>query len=307
MKKRYIVFIVIFILIATFTVGYKSLRADSGWDTDYDFGGGSSWDSGSSWGSSDWGSSDWGHSSWDSDYSYHGSNRSNGYNSDGDASFVVFGIVIIIVFVIIVTIKGQSITQGNTSSTNSTFDYTSDDVLKRIKEYIKDFDEQKFLDDGYQKFLDVQNAWMNFDFDKLRESLTDELFNTYNSQLKVLKAKKQKNVMDGFRLNNHRLASFNASNNEYTIKTYMNVAFYDYVIDKNEQVVRGNKYRKVVMTYELTFVRTVVQKENTCPNCHAPLPKNASNVCEYCKSTISSGSYNWVISKKQAINQNWER
>ena len=61
------------------------------------------------------------------------------------------------------------------------------------------------------------------------------------------------------------------------------------------------------MTYELTFVRTVSEKDNVCPNCHAPLPKNASNVCEYCHSTIASSSYNWVISKKQVINQNWER
>ena len=289
MKKKSIIIFLLIVIISILSINLITIKADSGWDSSYD----SDWDSGSSW---DWDSG----SSWDWDS---GSSRSSSGSSFDPVAFIIFIVVIIIIFS---SLKSTNNKNNNINKYNQVIP-SSEGVVNLIKKQIPNFDEQQFLNDTYQVYLDVQKAWMNFDYDKLKGLLTDELYNTYHSQLKALNAKKQKNIMDGFHLNNHRIASFNNSNKELTIKTYLSVAFYDYVVDKNENVVRGNKYRKIVMTYELTFIRSVTQGENKCPNCRAPLSDSASNYCEYCRSTIVSSNHKWVLSKKQAINQNWER
>ena len=53
---------------------------------------------------------------------------------------------------------------------------------------------------------------MEFDYDTLRKYLSDELFNTYKSQLKVLSAKKQRNIMHDFEKHNIDITAFNKTN-----------------------------------------------------------------------------------------------
>ena len=162
-----------FLIICGITFTTFKLKADSGWDSDYDSG---SWDSGS----------DWGSSSWDSDWGSSGS-------SSGGGSFITFIIVAaIIIYVIIESNK----TNNNTAPTNTNIQPSLSEEKK--KKTLPEFNKQEFLDKAYSIFIEVQNAWSNFDYETLRKYLSDELFNTYKSQLRVLNAKKQKNLMHNF-------------------------------------------------------------------------------------------------------------
>ena len=57
------------------------------------------------------------------------------------------------------------------------------------------------------------------------------------------------------------------------------------------------------MEYELTFIKSISDKDNKCPNCNASLPNTNSNYCTYCGSKIVSDSHDWILSKKEAIKQ----
>lgn len=272
---------------ALFLLNLDNIKADSGWDVDFDTGG------------SDWGGSSWSSSDWDSGYSYSGSSSSGSSSSFG---FVVF---IIIVVIIIYYLKYNNVT--TTSKYIPEYKYSPIDE-EYIKKYIDDFNKQKFLDDAYQIYLDTQKAWSNFDTKSLRNLLTDELFNTYNMQLKALKAKKQKNIMSDFALEKIDTTAINVSNNQITMKVVLEVSFFDYVVDISNNVLRGNKNHKVSVTYELTFVSTINKKETkNCPSCGAPINKNsASNVCEYCNSTLVKNTYSWVLAKKENKRQEFK-
>lgn len=272
---------------ALFLLNLDNIKADSGWDVDFDTG------------NSDWGGSSWSSSDWDSGYSYSGSSSSGSSSSFG---FVVF---IIIVVIIIYYLKYNNVT--TTSKYISEYKYSPIDE-EYIKKYIDDFNKQKFLDDAYQIYLDTQKAWSNFDTKSLRNLLTDELFNTYNMQLKALKAKKQKNIMSDFALEKIDTTAINVSNNQITMKVVLEVSFFDYVVDISNNVLRGNKNHKVSVTYELTFVSTINKKETkNCPSCGAPINKNsASNVCEYCNSTLVKNTYSWVLAKKENKRQEFK-
>ena len=279
MKKNILKWILFsFLIICGLTFTTFKLRADSGWDSDWDSG--SSWDSGSDWGSS-----------WDSDWGYSG-----GGSSSGGGSFIT---LIIVVAVIIYVIIESNKKNNNTAPTNTNiYPSLSEEEIRKI---LPEFDKQEFLDKAYSIFIEVQNAWSNFDYETLRKYLSDELFNTYKSQLRVLNAKKQKNLMHNFVKYNIDITKIDNIDNKTTLTVELIVQFYDYVVDNKDNVVRGNRNRKLTNHYELTFIcsKAKKNKSNKCPNCGAPISNKSSNLCPYCKSTIVSEHYDWILSKKE--------
>ena len=278
MKKfnKYKKYIVAFLLIISLFLIANKLHADSGWDSDYDSG---------------WSSSDWGSSSWDSDWGYSG----------GGSSFSGFDPIII--FIIVVVFIVYTIVKGNI---NNTIEPTTSQIYKRLSEEdirktLPDFNKEEFLKNSYNIFIVIQNAWTNFDYDTLRQYLSDELFNTYKSQLRVLNTKKQKNMMHNFVKYDMDITGINKVDNKTALTVELIVSFYDYVVDKDDNVVRGSRNRKLTNHYELTFIcsENKKKKNNKCPNCGAPFSNKNSNVCPYCGSTIVSEHYDWILSKKE--------
>lgn len=87
---------------------------------------------------------------------------------------------------------------------------------------------------------------MEFDYDKLKELLTDELYNTYEMDLEVLKTKNPKNIMKDFELVNIKMISLEESNDIYIAKVIMEVKFIDYVENKDSHIIlRGGATKKV--------------------------------------------------------------
>ena len=142
-----------------------------------------------------------------------------------------------------------------------------------------------------------------FYYDELKKYTTNELFNLYKSELTALKVKKQKNIMSDFSLMNFNITNMEKGINDINIKVRMTVSCLDYVVDKDENVVRGTKSRKVIYNYEMTFTKGLDEKNNKCPNCNAPLDNVTTSTCPYCNSTVISSNHDWVLSKKQMISQ----
>jgi ribosomal protein L37AE/L43A len=52
-----------------------------------------------------------------------------------------------------------------------------------------------------------------------------------------------------------------------------------------------------------TFIRNRNAKaqhartELSCPNCGAPLKVNATGICQFCGGKVTSGEFDWVLSK----------
>ncbi len=161
-------------------------------------------------------------------------------------------------------------------------------------------EDEKVLQKGYQIYLDVQKAWMNFDYDTMRLLVTDELFNMYQNQLKTLELKEQQNIMKNFKLKEYHLVSRKNENGVTTIVVLLKTAFFDYIINKEKEVVRGRENRKVTMTYLLTFV-SADKKIERCPNCGAQLEKESTE-CTYCNTKIQKNA-KMKLAKKEALKQ----
>jgi len=269
MKKifqRFFLLLFLFVFVCA-----KVVSADSGWGGSYDSGSSSDFSSSSS-------------SSFDS-------------GSSSDLSVTEIIILFVIIFIVVELYNKYSGQLSKKVVPKKSYD------IERIKEILPDFDVNEFQNQSYEIYKKIQIAWMDFDFKTLRKYTTDELYHSYQAQLTILKAKKQKNVMKNFDLQNFAVLDMEHDEIHISLKVHMLVECNDYVVDQKDKVVRGTSSRKVVYDYEMTFTKSLEKKENKCPNCNAPLDNQQSNVCSYCDSPIISEHYDWVLSKKEVKRQ----
>lgn len=287
MKKKLLNFLTLCLCLFIFIFGIRNVFADSGWDSSYDSG--SSWSSSDSWSSS---------SSWDSDYSYGSSSSSGGDLSAGEAFIIaIFLIGGMVVFAILILKNTDS------STTNDAYSYYKDISLEDLQKVLPNETLEDLKLKLYQKFKDIQDAWENFNYDALREMCTDELAESYISQLDTLKLKNGKNIMSDFNPIDIKITSAKLDNDLISVVVYANITFYDYVInEKTGEVIRGNKSRKVNNHYLMTFV-VANESITKCPGCGAELKMNTSGVCEYCRMKIVKNASDFVLSKKTNINR----
>lgn len=279
MKKKFKSLICI-LLCAFAILTTLNVKADSGWDSSYDSGG-SSWSSSDSWSSS-------------SDYS-------SSYSGDVDGSDVVFLVLAIFIFAIIIIAFGSKGTKTSTSS------YHYNDIsLEDLQKYLPGKTLEQVKKDVFARFVNIQEAWMNFDYDALRECCTDELYNTYVSQLETLKLKNGQNIMSDYQNLDMKITNITSENNVVSLTVYAEIRFHDYVINvKTNEVTRGSKDRLMTNHYLMTFVvkKGDAKSIKNCPSCGAPFEHNASGICEYCGSTIIKEADELVLSKKTNINR----
>ena len=268
-----------------FTLNAKKSNADAGYHSSY---------SGGSSSSSSSHSSSYSGSSSRSSYSSYGSSSGS---SEGSMAGVIIWLIIIIIIIYVSSKKGTTEPEVKLQSNTA--------AIAKLKELIPEFDDKKFLQDGYKIFLDVEDAWMNFELDKVKDVITDEMFNMYESQLSSMEIKGEQNIMNGFNLRDCAITNVVDQNDNIEVTTKYIIEFYDYIIEKESgRVLRGSKVNKLRMHYDFTFImKNTDEKIEHCPNCGAPVEVNASGVCQYCNSKIVGENTSWVMSKKICTRQ----
>ena len=285
MKKRFSFFVCFLVAICLLlpTAG----RADFG-----DFSGNSdygSWDSGSSWSSSDWGSSsswsssDWGSSSssWsdDDDYGYSGSgpilpiilgNGSSGYSGgyesrdDSGLSMIIGAIIVIIIFTAIIRgIRTNSGISGHTASSASATpagaQRTPDSKLtpmSKFKELDPKYDDIAFREKLSNLYIRMQNGWTDKDISELQPYFTDALYKQYARQLQNLVKARQTNYVERIAVLDVITRGFFTENNEDHIIAEVRTRIVDYTLDDGTgKLIRGDRTKEKYMTYEYELTR----------------------------------------------------
>lgn len=284
----------ILIFIAVFISYQDKTHADAGYHSSYS--GGSSSHSSS-------------HSSRRSSSSSRRSSSSGSYSSgtpiSGLASaFIAFVFCAIILMMFIMIISNNK-NKGRYNLANGIALTNNGQAINEIKKHLPSFDENQFLSNGFNIYVRIEEAWMNFELDKVRDIITDEMFNMYESQLTSMEMKGEQNIMKDFKLLNSSIADASVQNGMLQVTTRYAIEFYDYIIKKDtKQVVRGNSNRKIRMIYEMTFIEKLEKtKLDKCPNCGAKVDINSAGVCEYCNSKLVDDNTEWVMSKKVSLYQ----
>lgn len=299
MKKKLIIFGTILVMILL-SVGYI-VKADSGWDSNYD----SNWSSSSSR-DSNWGSSSSSRNN-DRDYRSHSSSSSSrkslsSYSSYGDDIIqlveIFWGIIIFVIFISSISAPRRKQNLYTTARIN---DYTVQGITQEeLNKYFPGENLQEFKDKLFSTFVEVQEAWMNFDYDKLKEICSDTLYNSYKADLEALKLKNGQNIMKNFNVLKHSIIRITNVNGIITVTDNLVVTFIDYVVDTKTGIIkRGQNQTPLRNSYILEFIVSSDKNDNKCQGCGAPLENNVSGVCSYCRSKYVIKPNKIVLSTKR--------
>ncbi len=152
-------------------------------------------------------------------------------------------------------------------------------------------------------FSEFQVAWSSRDLARMRPFLSDHLFQTQAYWIETYKAQRLRNVTDRARITALELAKFGSDKFYDAITVRLYGTGLDYTVsDDGNRVVSGSTSRERAYSEYWTLVRGTARNapsraDKACPNCGAPLQINMAGYCEYCKAKVTSGEFDWVLSR----------
>jgi hypothetical protein len=151
-------------------------------------------------------------------------------------------------------------------------------------------------------FQEFHRGWVERDPSRVRPFVSDNLFQSQLYWIDLYRAARCINRTDGSRITRLELAA--ATTDAYfdavTVRLY--ATGLDFTVSEDGRLLSGSSTRQRAYSEYWTLIRGAQKKptnmnERQCPNCGAPLKINMAGNCEYCKVKVTSGEYDWVLSR----------
>ncbi|HEX9095306.1 MAG TPA: Tim44-like domain-containing protein [Candidatus Dormibacteraeota bacterium] len=166
------------------------------------------------------------------------------------------------------------------------------------------FNQQMFLDRAQAAFFALQKAWMDRNLEPARVYMSDGIYHRWKTQIDAMIAAHKKNMLDNLVIGGVHIVKVQTDPNFDTITVRIDASAADYEVDDTtaNKVIYGSRQNQNFTEY-WTFIRSGSARTKAgegaevtqCPNCGAPLSINESGVCSYCKATVTSGQFGWVL------------
>ena len=152
-------------------------------------------------------------------------------------------------------------------------------------------------------FNELQEAWSTLNWERARPHETDNIFQMHRYWIDAYQRQGLRNALDKCQITAMQPTKIkvDAFYNAITLRIF--AEGYDYTVDKNGRVVAGSNKNLRRWSEYWTFIRNSKAKpaparaDLNCPNCGAPLKVNATGICEFCGGKVTSGEFDWVLSK----------
>ena len=178
------------------------------------------------------------------------------------------------------------------------------DDLAALQAKDPNFNQQMFLDRAQAAFFALQKAWMDRNLEPARVYMSDGIFHRWKTQIDAMIAAHKKNILDNLVIGGVQIVKVQTDPNFDSITVRIDASAADYEVDEANanKVVFGSQKEQPFTEY-WTFTRSGAARTKAgegaevtqCPNCGAPLSINESGVCSYCKATVTSGQFGWVL------------
>ncbi len=152
-------------------------------------------------------------------------------------------------------------------------------------------------------FNELQEAWSTLQWERARPFETDNIFQMHRYWIEAYKRQGLRNALDQYQITGMQPVKIkvDAFYNSITLRIY--AQGYDYTVDQNGQLVAGSNKNLRRWSEYWTFVRyskarpAAARADLNCPNCAAPLKVSATGICQFCGGKITSGEFDWVLSR----------
>jgi hypothetical protein len=152
-------------------------------------------------------------------------------------------------------------------------------------------------------FNELQAAWSSLQWERARPHETDNIFQMHRYWIEAYRRQGLRNVVDQCKITAMQPVKIKEDAFYHSITLRIWAEGYDYTVDQNGKVMSGSNRRLRRWSEYWTFIRhrsappSHARADLNCPNCGAPLKVNASGICEFCGGKMTSGEFDWVLSK----------
>jgi hypothetical protein len=151
-------------------------------------------------------------------------------------------------------------------------------------------------------FNELQKAWSTRNWEKSRPYETDGLFQTHAYWINEYRKQGLINVLSDVRVTKLELARVSVDKFYIGITVRIFAQMIDYTSNEKGALVCGDSRKPRFFTEYWTLIRSAKLPsskpgDRNCPACGAPLKVNMAGNCEFCHAQITSGEFDWVLSK----------
>src|SRR4030095_5654517 len=152
-------------------------------------------------------------------------------------------------------------------------------------------------------FDELQAAWSSLKWERARPHEPDNIFQMHQYWIEAYRRQGLRNVVENCLVTGMQPVKIQEDAFYQAITLRIWAKGNDYTVDNNDNVVSGSRTKTREWSEYWTFIRnreakdSRVRTELSCPNCASPLKVNASGICEFCGGKITSGEFDWVLSK----------
>jgi hypothetical protein len=164
------------------------------------------------------------------------------------------------------------------------------------------FNRQVFVDRAQMTFFVLQNAWMARNLEPARIYLSDAIYHRWKLQVDQFVALHKRDMLEDLAVNGCLIVKVASDANFDSITVRFDAIAKDYEVDDSGKVVSGDKTIQPFTEF-WTFIRSQAARTRVgetaqitqCPNCGGPVSINESGICAYCKATVTTGQFGWVL------------
>ncbi|MGH7882506.1 MAG: TIM44-like domain-containing protein [Candidatus Dormibacteraceae bacterium] len=161
-----------------------------------------------------------------------------------------------------------------------------------------------FLGRAATAFNSLQGAWQESNLQASRSFMSPGLYLSWSSQVEQLIELHRKNILDGLRIDSIAPVKVVHGTAFDTLTVAITATCADYEVDEQSgKIIFGSKTPRPFTefwSFQRSVEATTTGKhllDKVCPNCGAPLEINQIGECHYCNAAVTSGRFDWVLSR----------
>jgi predicted lipid-binding transport protein (Tim44 family) len=168
----------------------------------------------------------------------------------------------------------------------------------------KDFAMPAFEARVKTAFLALQDAWCNQKLDGGRAFMSPGAYFSWSAQLETMASEGRRNVLEHLEVRGIQPVRVIHGRVFDDLTVRITAVAADFDVDGSGKIVFGDRSVRPFKE-DWTFQRSVGVAtsskpgtlENTCPSCGAPVSLTQLGECRYCKAAVTSGKFDWVVSR----------
>jgi hypothetical protein len=152
-------------------------------------------------------------------------------------------------------------------------------------------------------FANMQISWSGRDASQIRPFVSDNLFQSLSYWIDAYKRAGLRNVTENAQVENIQAVRVVTDKFFDALTVRVHASSTDFTIaDTDGRVVSGSRSKRRKYTEYWTLIRGTGAKgpartDAACPSCGAPLKIEAAGNCAYCRAKVTSGEFDWVLSR----------